>query len=129
MTASGTTYLWERVPGKVIVVANAFAHGAAEVEVTFSDGRARTMTFEGGPPHTYRGPSLAEWRERFGGDEGELTDPMLRQTHRISLQPWADADPDTTSLRFDFMFVPDEPIPPGHPLYSPPPWRQRPAVE
>lgn len=116
--------IWERVPGRVVVTTFAFVNGASEPRIVRSDGRDVTYTFEGGPPTTYRGRSLVEWRERFGGDEGELTDPLLGQRHRVSLKPWADADPDTTFLRFGFAFEPDQPIPPGHPLYPTPPWRR-----
>lgn len=112
------------VPGKVVVITNAFVNGAAEAEVTRSDGRAVSMTFDGGPPPS-RGRSVAEWRGRMGGDEFELRDYFLGRMHPISLKPWAAADPVTTYLRFDFHFEPDEPIPPGHPLYATPPWRRQ----
>lgn len=113
-------YFTRGVPGKVVVITNAFVNGATEAAVTRSDGRVVRMTVEGGSPPS-RGFSVAEWRRRMDGDEFELRDYFLGQAHPISLRPWADADPDTTYVRFDFHFVPDEPLPPGHPLHPPPP--------
>ena len=123
-SSPGTRRLSEHIPGKVVVVTWAFVNGASEPQVTRSDGRVVAYTFDGGPP-PFRGRPLAEWRRRFGGDEGELTDPALGQRHRISLKPWADADPDTTLLRFDFAFVPDQPIAPEHQHLIPPPPSRR----
>ncbi len=48
---------------------------------------------------------LRSLRERFGGEEGEMTDPW-GCTHRVSLARWADADPDETCI--DIAFIPDE---------------------
>lgn len=113
------------VPGKVVVITLAFVDGAEEPQILRSDGRTVEYSFEGGPPGGFpRGYTLAEWRRRFGGDEGEVTDPILQQTHRVSLRPRTSTNPETTSLNFSFAWEPDEPIPPDDPRYPTPPWRQ-----
>ncbi len=113
------------VPGRVVVITLAYVDGAAAPQILRSDGRTVPYSFEGGPPgRSYRWYSLAAWRLRCGGDEGEVIDPFLQQPHRVSLRPWAGADPETTALNFSFAWEPDEPIPPGDPRYPTPPWRQ-----
>ena len=112
-----TRNMYKDVPGTVVVITNAFVDGA--VQIRRSDGRVEEQGFAGAAPR-YRGFSLAEWRRRFGGEEGEVVDPAVGQVHRVSLRPWATANPETTSIRIDFEFIPDQPIQPHHQQYFPP---------
>jgi len=89
--------LHEGVPGNVTVSVTAFMKG---------DPRFQRANEQGGD----RGGSLAQLREKFNGDEGEMKDLFLGLTHHISLAPWADSDPDTTYINIKFRFVPDVPI-------------------
>ena len=52
------------------------------------------------------GMSIAQLRNLFGGDEGEIVDPFKQEVHPISLKPWTNADPDQTFLHFSFRFIP-----------------------
>ncbi len=54
-----------------------------------------------------KGSPLAEYRAALGGDEGEIMDPFHGQPHHLSLAPYANADPETTYLRVQFIFTPD----------------------
>lgn len=112
------------VPGKVVVITLAYVDGAAEPQILRSDGRTVQYAFEGDVQGRFwRGHTLAAWRRRFGGDEGEVTDPILKQSHRVSLRPWAGAHPETTSLNFSFAWEPDAPLPPDDPCSPAPPRR------
>lgn len=69
-----------------------------------------------------KGSPLAEYRAALGGDEGEIIDPFHGQPHRLSLAPYANADPATTHLRVQFIFTPDgheEAIRQAHPRSTP----------
>ncbi|MDP8909536.1 MAG: hypothetical protein M3N47_10580 [Chloroflexota bacterium] len=66
--------------------------------------RQRWLTSPSGEVVWFGWP-LRSLRERFGGDEGEMTDPW-GCTYRVSLAQWADADPDETCI--DIAFIPDE---------------------
>ena len=44
------------------------------------------------------GRSLQQWREHFGGDEGEWIDPMSSRKVPVSLAAWAGRDPEQTYL-------------------------------
>lgn len=102
-------FIADGVPGHVVVVATGFLEGVPVPQVVRSDGRMVAYTYAGSPPQ-YRGHSLSTWRAAFGGDEGELRNPITGQPHRVSLGPWTDADPQTTSVRFDFAWEPEQPI-------------------
>ena len=58
--------------------------------------------------------SLAAYRQRHGGDEWDITDPIYGQTHRISLKPWAKRDPHGIYLQIIIEFEPKKPIPPQY---------------
>ena len=69
----------------------------------------RIVAFQKGDPRYQaangkgeRGLSVAQLRKRFGGDEGEIPDPIYGQMHHISLKQWANEDPETTFLRISF---------------------------
>ncbi len=49
-----------------------------------------------------KGLSIAQLRKRFGGDEGEISDPYHGHLHHISLKPWANKDPEKTFLYISF---------------------------
>ena len=51
---------------------------------------------------TNPGWSLAEFRERLGGEQGYLEDPEGK-SHLFSLKPWASADPNTQRFRVQFV--------------------------
>lgn len=55
----------------------------------------------------YQGTPLGEFRAALGGDEGEIIDPFSGQPYHLSLAPYANADPETTFLRIQFIFTPD----------------------
>ena len=57
------------------------------------------------PTNTPRGRSLAYWRERIGGQVGVFKDPWGR-SHDISLEAYADDDPETTFLQIGFESPP-----------------------
>lgn len=105
MSPVGPTHpsLYKDVPGQVIVQVTVFQAGDPKYQHTLPNGRVIT-----------EGIKLSELRKRFGGDEGELADPMKGQRHRISLKPWATADPNTTYVRVDFALKPNRPIPPQY---------------
>ena len=46
------------------------------------------------------GKSLTQWRELFGGDQGEWFDPMSSRKIPVSLEAWAGRDPEKTHLTF-----------------------------
>lgn len=54
------------------------------------------------------GMLVAQLKELFGGDEGEIVDPIKGQVHLVSLKPWATSDPTKTFLHFSFKFVSDD---------------------
>jgi hypothetical protein len=67
-----------------------------------------------------RGRTIAEWRKILGGDEGQVKDTFRGLPHHVSLKPWANLDSDTTYLRVDFSFIPQQPIAPEHQHLFPP---------
>jgi hypothetical protein len=54
------------------------------------------------------GYSLAEMRERIGGEEGYLVHPETGQRDFVSLKPWANADPEKTRCYPGYWFVPEK---------------------
>jgi hypothetical protein len=50
--------------------------------------------------------TIARWRERRGGDEFVVTNPVTGRSHHVSLAPYADLDPETTYIGFVFHFYP-----------------------
>ncbi len=54
------------------------------------------------------GYSLFQLRTVWGGkNEGQIVDPLKGLTHNISIEPWANRDPQTTYLFFTFRLVED----------------------
>jgi len=69
------------------------------VKVTESSAQAATRNPGGHGPTSV---SLASLQERHGKADFILRDPFRGQEHRISLQPWANADPQNTYIQIDF---------------------------
>jgi len=76
----------------------------------------RIVDFEDGDPQHQlpngqgnRGLSIAQLHTSFGGDEGEIRDPLRGELHHISLKPWSHKDPEKTFLHIGFRFTPDDP--------------------
>lgn len=86
--------LYEGIPGTVTV----------QIEVFQEENRRSKREGSG-----KTGISLAQLRQMFGGDEGEMADPYHGKMHRISLRPWDDADAEKTFLHITFRFVPEKP--------------------
>ncbi|HSP74152.1 MAG TPA: hypothetical protein VLN26_17405 [Gaiellaceae bacterium] len=63
-------------------------------------GLAREVGIEAAPGAPFR--SLRDWRETLGGSRGSLVDPVGRP-HRLTLERWADADPDRTMICVSFV--------------------------
>ena len=59
------------------------------------------------------GQSLADWHERCGGDEAEVSNPVKGSTERISLRRWRKADPERTYLILSFVHRYEVPRPPS----------------
>jgi hypothetical protein len=51
--------------------------------------------------------TLRHFRERLGGDEGELRDNR-GGIHPVSVRAWENEDPDKTFVRPVFTFIPDD---------------------
>lgn len=86
---------FKNVPGRVAVQI-----------VDFQDGDPQHQLKDG---QGNRGISMSQLRKKFGGDEGEITDPHRGELHHISLKPWLDKDPEKTFLKISFRFIPDDP--------------------
>lgn len=97
-------YSFKGVPGKVTVVISASKSG-----VTFPDGTVHKD-----------GLTLADWRERLGGDEGEFTNPATGEKVQISLKQWAREDPKNTYINIGFYFTPTKPVAPEYAHLFPP---------
>jgi hypothetical protein len=83
-------------PGRVELHLRAVSHD--EPAATLADGRLATHW------------TLSRLRERFGGDQGYLTDPYHRGRHAVHLGRWADANPETR-IEIVFRVTPDRPLP------------------
>jgi hypothetical protein len=68
--------------------------GDRDRPVTETKGSARTM-----------GYTLRQLRKRVGGDEGFIRD-AAGVSHKVSLRPWAQFDPDQTRLLVTFVKMP-----------------------
>lgn len=84
------------VPGTLTVTVDGFQDGDPNFQVTDLSGRT-----------VNDGMRLADLRKQFKGDEFDLLDPAIGQTHHISLARWAAANPTATFIRIRFKFVPD----------------------
>lgn len=93
-TSTPSQFPFKDTPGQVLV----------EV-IAFQDGDPRFQTVdENGQPRN-QGRSLEYMRKIFKGHEGSLTDPLVGQTHHISLLPWMDADEQQIFIRVRFQFM------------------------
>lgn len=88
-------FMFKDAPGTVEVSVIAYRSGDPRFQVSDEGGQTRN-----------EGVSLAEMRARLGGDEGGIADPFKGLIHQISLQPWANADPNETFIRLAFWFQP-----------------------
>ena len=61
----------------------------------------------GDSPSVTRPQTLRQFRERLGGDEGELRGPR-GDLHFVSLRAWQDEDPERTLVLPVFTFTPDD---------------------
>lgn len=88
-------YMFKGIPGWVEVSVIGYQDGDPRFQVSDELGQNRNV-----------GISLAGMREIFAGNEGEMVDPLVGQTHRISLTPWVAEDPNKTFIRIAFQFHP-----------------------
>lgn len=70
--------------------------------IPFEEGDPK---FQGADGQGQLGMSVAQLNALFGGDEGEIVDPIKGQAHPVSLKPWANSDQTKTFLHFSFKFV------------------------
>lgn len=85
------------VPGRVDVKVEVISAGDPRAKATHSDGREITL------------PTLAQLRQRAGGDELQIPD-QTGAIHRISLKQYAHLDPNATHLLISDTFYPDHPF-------------------
>lgn len=89
------------IPGRVEVNVEVIAVGDPRAKATMADGREVTL------------PTLAELRQRAGGDEMQISD-QTGTVHRISLKQYAHLDPHKTHLLISDIFTPDHPFKKEH---------------
>jgi hypothetical protein len=58
-------------------------------------------------PSSTRAMTLREFRKRLGGDTGHLPDPR-GESHFVSIEQWANDNPDETYVKPVFSFRPDD---------------------
>ncbi|MDQ2827631.1 MAG: hypothetical protein M3Y74_01060 [Chloroflexota bacterium] len=91
------------VTGTWLLYRRKLLHDKVRMEVVaFQDGDPQYQVIDQTGQISNMGVPLGELRERLGGDVGELTDPVVGKTHRISLHQWADADPQKTMISVSF---------------------------
>ena len=90
--------IFKIIPGTHTMEVVDFQAGDPRFEVMRSDGVITTL-----------GVSVAQLRERFGGDECTITGPDGEQ-YQLSLAPWSATNPDTTYLRMSYRFTPYQPV-------------------
>jgi hypothetical protein len=59
-------------------------------------------------PSRTRPMTLRKFRERLGGDTGHLPDPERGEMHFVSIEQWANEDPDETYVVPVLTFCPDD---------------------
>ena len=59
-------------------------------------------------PSSTRPMTLREFRERLGGDTGHLPDPERGELHFVSIEQWANENPDETYVMPVLTFRPDD---------------------
>ena len=70
---------------------NPFRDGDPDYQIIGTDGK----TYPGGD-------TIAEWKKRLGGDEGQVAHPLTKRKLHLSLKPYAHLDPNTTRLQIAF---------------------------
>src|SRR5262245_4356951 len=72
-------------PGAFTLEVVAAPHGHESLMVRAPDGTK-----------TQHGKTLREYREQFGGDEGQIEHPISGEMVPVSLSRWKNSDPDNT---------------------------------
>jgi hypothetical protein len=70
---------------------NPFRDGDPDYQIVGTDGK----TYPGGD-------TIAEWKKRLGGDEGQVSHPLTKRKLHLSLKPYAHLDPNKTRLQIAF---------------------------
>jgi len=79
---------------------NPFRDGDPDYQLVGTDGK----TYPGGD-------TIAEWKKRLGGDEGQVAHPLTKRKLHLSLKPFAHLDPNTTRLQIAFRNDTPHPMP------------------
>ncbi len=77
-----------------------FRDGDPDYQIVGTDGK----TYPGGD-------TIAEWKKRLGGDEGQVAHPLTKRKLHLSLKPYARLDPDKTRLQIAFRNDAPHPAP------------------
>jgi hypothetical protein len=91
------------MPAEVLERHKALGPDAFQLEIVAAP-RGDTSTVFRAPDGTpiQPGKTLREYREQFGGDEGEIEHPFTGEMVAVSLKRWAASDPDNTIILISF---------------------------
>jgi len=94
---------FQEMPAEVHERHKALGPDAFQLEV-FAAPRGHASTTFQAPDGTkvQRGKTLREYREKFGGDEGQVEHPITGAMVPVSLERWKSSDPDNTIIVVSF---------------------------